>query len=490
MIEIQNSANINETLDLLKLDADGLEVEISIKQIPQEYFFKGELENEEAIEESESIIEKLNQQIDKLTNHATGVDYTIAIGAGIIGGIIDSLWVGEFSLKRGKSWSNRTVNEFVMEVAKKTGFKGNRLDKAIKHLEDKFPVPSDNVWKDKQGGISARSHHLDDLSHHPTLLGLLFSFLTQFTGKAYFSNRDGTFQILPADGHVIGADVLQKLLFGSVNWMFHLASDMSGSKKTAGAGMGIPGPIVSILKELSMLPGLRDSGLPQKLHDMFVKEHIDLRTELAVGHELGRQTVPVLITQALVMSGYCIRQVINEYNKSQTFRQIEWKYVVPSKNRTLVRMMTIASGVGVAIDLGDAAIRAAIQSNGLGPGFMKRFLLRINFVGLGTFVCLLITDIGMGIKRAKLRRERMEQQSKYIYQLQGRVFYRHAHMWKAAQDSVLAIQGMEETQLIARQYISGTWDLYVDSIQKIGKLKPGIEVHNPGLCDYISGQLK
>ena len=49
---------------------------------------------------------------------------------------------------------------------------------------------------------------------------------------------------------------------------------------------------------------------------------------------------------------------------------------------------------------------------------------------------------------------------------------------------------MQKTQLIAQQYISGTWDLYIDSIQKIGKLKPGIEVHNPGLCDYISGQLK
>lgn len=43
--------------------------------------------------------------------------------------------------------------------------------------------------------------------------------------------------------------------------MLHLISDMAGSSSTPGAGTGIPGPILSFLKEASALPFFRDMSI-------------------------------------------------------------------------------------------------------------------------------------------------------------------------------------------------------------------------------------
>ena len=98
-------------------------------------------------------IDALNKEIDRLTNHADGIDYMVAVGSGILAGLIDSFWVGAFNLESGKKLSNRQVNEFVMNVAKQRGYKGDRLHGAIGHLEDKYKIPSDNIWKGNSQGI-------------------------------------------------------------------------------------------------------------------------------------------------------------------------------------------------------------------------------------------------------------------------------------------------------------------------------------------------
>jgi len=209
---------------------------------------KNQIENRLHVNSDE--IKELNKEIERLTNHADGIDYMVAVGSGITAGVVDSFWVGEFSFSRGKAWSNKKVNDFVMKAAKKQGYNGKRLDGAIKHLEDKFKIPSDNIWKGKNIGITPKSHHIDDLAHHPSLLGLFFSILTQFTKEGYFSNNEGTFlpiSIDPNGDGLIGHDIKSKIFSGTVNWFYHLVSDMSGSNKTAGVGMGIPGPILSLI---------------------------------------------------------------------------------------------------------------------------------------------------------------------------------------------------------------------------------------------------
>ncbi len=484
-------------LENLKLINDNEEIQLGIEiPIKLDKCDKGIQEIDDLLIISQNRLKELNKDIDKFTSSADGLDCIVAICSGIIAGIVDSLWVGAFDFQSGKQWSNEKVNNFVMEMAKKQGYEGERLDDAIKFLEKKFPVPADNIWSGKGIGISARSHHLDDLAHHPTPLGLFFSILTQFTKNGYFSNKEGEFFPISIDEknyELIGNDIPSKIFSGTINWFFHLVSDMSGSNKTAGAGMGIPGPIVSMLKEISGLPGIKDTKLSKEMHTVFVKEKFDLRSELAVAHELGKQAIPVLLNEIIVRAFYFIRRLAIEIKEKKNFKDIEWKKTIPFGNRTIVRMVTISSSTFMLIDLADAAIRGAIEygkSGGNPAMFAKEFILRVNFVGVGRCALAVGTDIAMGYKRDKKINERILLMNEQIHLNNGKLFYMQANMWKSAEKTEEAIM---ETLEIMEQAINlslEAWEENKKSLNKIGEYREGIEKNNSELKNEILDILK
>lgn len=453
-------------------------------------------------------VEQLNTEIDRLTNHADGLDYTIAVASGIIAGVIDILYVGEFSLDRGKDWSNDKVNNFVMDLAKKKGYKGDDLQGAIRHLEQ-FGAPSDSVTAQFGGG---KQHHLRDFAHHPTPVGLIFSLLTQFTGMAYGTNTLGSFQAVPVENMAfIGKNFPEKITFGLVYWFLHIASDMAGSNANAGAGTGVPGPILSLAKELSSISIFNNSKAAQELRVYISKlfngtllakrdangnimkgpdgqpliERFDLRAEMGVAHEIGRQAIPVVVNEALVRGFYFLRRLIQQLKEKESFKDIEWRKTLPFKNRIIVRMMTIAAGTFTAIDLADAGIQAVIKSGGFNPATLGNFILRVNFVGVGRFAIAVSSDVGMGIKKSKNENERVRLRGEELQLLNAKVFYKEADMWIAAENA-------GETIEKAYDMIEGTTVFLLESIQdmgdnlnKIDRYIPEIQKKNAGLLEEI-----
>lgn len=430
-------------------------------------------------------VEELNIDIDRLTNHANGVDYTIAVACGIIAGVIDIFYVGEFSLDRGKEWSNDKVNKFVMNIAERTGFDPETyrgkdpLKGAIKFLEDKYHIPSDGVWNSGHYGINGISHHLDDWSHHPSILGLICSIITQFTQTGYFSNKHG--ENIKIDVPIslqrkkngntetimlIGKNIPSKLFCGVVNWAMHLVSDMAGSSDNPGAGMGIPGPIITLLKELSTIPGVNKTSLPKMIGDFFENNRFDLRSELAVGHEIGRQTIPVVVNEALVRGFYFIRRLIQQLKEKESFKDIEWKKTLPFKNRTIVRMMTIATGTFTSIDMADAGIRAAIKSGGFNPATLGNFVLRVNFVGIGRFAIAIGTDTGMGINKNKVENEIIRLKGEQLQLLNAKVFYKEADTWIAAENTDNEIEEVYTIMEKVSEDFIDTWSEIRDGSEK------------------------
>ncbi len=380
------------------------------------------------LEENAKQLEVIKSQIDINTNHADKLDCVVAACCGIMAGFIDVFFVGRFDFRQAKAWSNKTVNEFVMNVAKKSGYKGDRLDGAIKFLEDHYKVANDNSFSGSNIGVNPKSHHLDDFAHHPNIVGLFFSLLTQFTGNAYYSNSSGAFKIVPANPVLIGKNIFEKISFGTINWFFHLVSDMSGSNKTAGAGMGIPGPIMSLAKEISALPGINKLNIAPKLKEMYEKEHFDLRAELAVAHELSRQAVPVILNEILVRTFYFIRRFVNEYSIKRDISRFEWKKVLPFKNATITRMMTIASGAFCVVDIGDAVIKSG--------GNWQGFLLRVNFVGVFRFTLAVGDEISYAIKREKWGNEYFKVLNERIALFNLKISYQEYGMWLVAKDTL------------------------------------------------------
>jgi hypothetical protein len=470
-------------------------------------------------------IDELNKEIDRLTNHADGLDYMVAVGSGILAGIVDSLWVGEFNFERGKAWSNEKVNRFVKNTAKSQGYKGDDLEGAIKHLENKYGAPSDSNTPAFGGGLQ---HHLRDFAHHPTPIGLIFSMLTQFTSKAFGTNTNGVFQIVNVKSTtLIGKDIPQKFLFGTVFWFFHMVSDVAGSNAFAGTGTGLPGPLLSLLKEISSLPffnnlknenGVNEFSLwiSKLFNGTLLAEHdengkiikesaklmrFDLRAELGVAHELGRQALPVILNECIVRGFYFIRHLVAEIKEKNIksiseLKRIDWRKTLPFKNRTIIRMLTIATGTFTAIDIADAAIRGAIKAGppvvaGVpNPAFIKEFILRVNFVGTGRFTIAVGTDIAMGIKRSRLRNECMGILGEQLHLMNAKIFYLQGDMWIAAETTEKTINETVELMKKTTILFIQTFQENNHSLNNIGKNVPLIEERNPGLIEDIIDKLK
>lgn len=471
---------------------------------------------EQELQTTRDQVAMLDQSIEHFTNKADQVDYMVAVGSGLLAGMIDVLWVDEFSLDRGTEWGSEKVNRFVESVAEWTGYEPNgeastedRLKGAIRHLEKKYGAPSDSNTPQFGGGLQ---HHLRDFAHHPTPVGMVFSLLTQFTRKSYGTNTAGAFIIVDLeDTTLIGKDLPQKLLFGVVYWCLHLVSDMAGSNATAGAGTGIPGPILSLFKELSSLPIFQDKDgvnwLSEKISKLFNGtlladrdengklladgvRRFDLRAEIGVAYELSRQALPVLMNECIVRGFYFIRRLFAEVNAKPSFRDIEWEKTLPWSNRTIRRMLTISTGTFTVVDLADAAIRAALKSGGTLPGFGMQFVLRVNFVGFGRFAIAVYSDLSMGSQRDRLRDERIAMLSQQLHWANAKVSYLQGDAWLAAVNTANSLQEAEQMVRQSAEIFAKAWEANRGSLHRIGQMRRKIQRHNPQLIHDIQNVLK
>lgn len=376
--------------------------------------------------EQNDLVFDFDSQIILLKSNMDRLDYLVSISGGLLCGLLDIFWVGRFNLKKGHLVASENTDKFVKETAKMIGWKGDNISSAVRFLEEKFHIPSDGATPQFGGGLQ---HHLRDFAHHPTIVGLVFSLLTQFTCKSYGTNVDGAFIVvdIPETSLIfIGNNTHTKLLYGVLYWFFHLVSDMAGSSSSVmkSGGTGIPGPILSLAKEVSVLPifkniKVEDESLSKFISRLFngtllarhdndgklIKESLlrfDLRAEMGIAIEFGKQAIPVVANESIVRIFYFVRRLAieiegNDIKTLDDFKKIEWNKVKPYNNPTLTRMLTIATGVFTSVDLSDALIK--------GEG---RWVY-INYVGIGRFAVAVGEDLSWCLKRRNLKK------SKQIY---------------------------------------------------------------------------
>jgi len=380
------------------------------------------------------IIYDLNTRIDLSIPQADVLDYAVAACSGLLCGLLDILWTGEFNLIEGRGIAKEQVECFVRKSAHMLGCEKDDLYSAVRFLEKMFPIPSDSSTAQFGGGLQ---HHLRDFAHHPTLVGLIFSILTQFTSHSYGTDKSGAFvpvKLSEKGLELIGKDIPQKILFGTITWFFHLVSDMAGSNSSVmkSGGTGIPGILLSLAKELSALPLFRniavgEFSLSEFLSKLFngtllaqhdesghlIKDTLlrfDLRTELGIGIELGKQALPVLANECIVRTFYFLRRLTTAMKQTDIhsfsdMKYLNWTEIKPTSSPTLSRMLTIATGVFTTVDLGEAALH-------------QTFWLSVNYVGIGRFAIALSEDISWGLKTRNLVK------IKEVYQTVRRFSYR------------------------------------------------------------------
>ena len=373
--------------------------------------------------------EALEFEFEDCVDKASRIDCAIAAGSGLIAGLL-SVFLGKpLSVEEAAKIGGKDADKIVVSAARSLGCelpddkaifdKDGRcsteaLAKAIEFLEVRFPIPQDKLTSGFGGGLQ---HHLRDFSHHPTILGLFFSILGQFTGAGYGTDTDGNFiRLLLPDNAPIGKNVPEKIAIGTFNWLFHLISDIDGSNQNAGKGTGVPGPILSLLKELSSTPLFKNAKMNYRESEVSFSKWVsklfngtyfkdaegkpvrfDFRTEMGLATQLIEQSLFVLANEAVVLVLYTVSRLAQQIKAKnissvRELNELDARSFIPINNRALTRMCTVSSGAFVAVNSAGSAIKAGIASKGGKAAFAKAFFLNVNYPGIGRFAVACFFD--------------------------------------------------------------------------------------------------
>lgn len=409
------------TRDLIRR-GDNERLEFSETPLPQLTDVRVEGTYEVSLSEGCEADEAEAFEFDPNTSPAQARDYVFAAVSGTLMGALSVLWQKDFNLADARKYGAEKIEKIVIEVAQRLDPRKENpsIADAIRFLEKEFPFVGDKLTPEFGGGLQ---HHLRDFSHHPSPVGLVCSILMQFTGKGFGTTTDGSFAIfdLPAealkDRRLFGKNVEEKFLYGTLNWVFHLISDMAGSSSTPGAGTGIPGPILSFLKEASALPFFRDMTIAHEdkvatfsqwvskaFNGTLLKDQdgnplrFDLRTEVGLASQILTQVPAVLANECIVRGFYTITRFIDELRRADVssvkdLGRINPSRFLPLNSRALTRMLTVASGSFVVINTSIAAVCAAVEGAASGGvGAVPLFFMRLNYVGIGRFAFALWAD--------------------------------------------------------------------------------------------------
>lgn len=246
---------MNNSIIQLKTIEDGFEIEYEIVSTSNGCSLSNSIANnlkdiENLMADNQSAIDQLNVEIDRLTNRSDSLDYTIAVASGILTGMIDSFFVGEFNFTELKADSHKHVNNFIEKFARLYGYedKGQGLKGAISFLEQRFPVDQDNVWKGA-GFSSTRLHHLDDFAHHPTIIGLLSSVGVALFRTAIFVDKNGEYHFpkLETNKKEFIINLAPIVISGILRWLVFLAE----SKYAKENSNTLPKPIHKLIVAIS-----------------------------------------------------------------------------------------------------------------------------------------------------------------------------------------------------------------------------------------------
>jgi len=350
-----------------------------------------------ALTHAELEIQALNETVESikgLTPDCDRLDYALAASSGSLCGVIDIFLVGKpgvcpLGVISDKWFANRTI-----DFAKLCGWNSKEnesLSSAIGLLEKKFKIPYDQRGVGDAASfvfdLNPTNHHFKSLAHNPSLCGLFFSILDQFTNSSHFISDGELISLLEADGkfELQGNNVPSKLFCAFVNWFGHLISDVSGSSSSKGRGMGIPSPLWTWTNDITALK--RKLNTPVSHFDKKVNESaLKLYKEGYDARFQSVQAIPVFINEMLVRLIYAIRRLFkyfSETDKGARSLALMWKTCEPFTNPTVKRMLTVAHGTFCLLDISDATIRGFAA--GVGRFYTTSFFFVLNFVFFSRF---------------------------------------------------------------------------------------------------------
>jgi hypothetical protein len=317
---------------------------------------------------------RINEDFTIKNANCDKYDYMIAGTCGVIGGLIDILFVGVPGGSKLGDMTDELANKTTEKFAGLLGWnKEKALEKgsnttasAIGFLENKYKINYDQAKTVDTGGIiknlSTKNHHLKSLGHSPDLIGLFFSILNQFTSTSTFISSGKIITIDTDTLELQGDNFIAKIFCGIANWFGHIMSDWTGASGTVGQGnrgTGVPIPFYNLFQLMNFGRfGDKDRKTFAIITSEVFEKGYDLRHGLAMA-------IPVVITELLIRFMYTM--------KSHFYHNKSWLESIPKGSiPELRRMLLVGHGTLCIIDGADAAFRSG--------GELVQFLLRTNLI--------------------------------------------------------------------------------------------------------------
>lgn len=353
----------------------------------------------------------IEAEFDEGVEESDKIYYSVAAASGILTGAISMLHFTEEQLTAIDTFMEKDWKPIVVSVAKYIGYKKNDYKGASKYLVTRAVRTIEKKEKTKET--------LAILSEHPSLAGLVFSVIAQFSGKAVCVNENGVISKhkLP-DYYTIGETNAEKIVCAVLNWLFALAADEAISKRRVLDEIRISAPLLKIIKEFANFPFVKKIPLnyddAEKAFSEWLKKTItgaELYSEneehegkknplfalMGIALNLAEDSFPVLINECIVRGLFVLIRVCSEVKerKITSFEElmdIPAASVLPQSGHVLSRMCLIASASFVAANVAVATLKAVKDKKIKGRKFSETFFAELNIAGIGRFLFACVSD--------------------------------------------------------------------------------------------------
>ena len=398
-----NSAELQAIVDYEKIDSihysfsyhfeDGTDLHMEESEQTAEATDFVEAEYESGIEESDKIY------------------YSAAAACGILTGTLSTLHFTEEQLTSIKELKEKDWKPVIIKVANLIGYQKTDYKGAAKYLVDRAVRTIEKSDKAQET--------VAILAEHPSITGLVFSLITQFSGKEIAVTDKGTIRInkLP-DYYIIGDTNPEKIVCAFLYWLFSLGIDEAMSHRRDLDEMFISRELLNRIKEFSNLPFFKN--LPSdyieaeilfsnwlgniiKGAELYAEEENEEKTInplfalMGIALNLAKDSFPVLLNECIVRSMYILIRLCSESRERritslEQLTEIPTVALLPSDGRILSKMCLIASASFAGANIAGAVLKAIREKKVNGRKFSDTLLTELNFAGIGRFLFACAAD--------------------------------------------------------------------------------------------------
>ena len=364
-------------------------------------------ESEQAAETTDYV----DVEFDREVEESDKIYYSVAAASGILTGSLCMLHLSEEQLKAIDKFKEKDWKPVIVSVANLVGYKKSDYKGASKFLVNHAVRTIEKNEKTKET--------LTILAEHPSIAGLIFSVITQFSGKAITVNENGVIKKskLP-DYYTVGDSNAEKIVCAFLYWLFALGVDEASSKRRVLDEIGISTDLLKKIKEFAGFPFFKnipgDYTEAEKMFSQWLDKTIKgaelyaenegedknpnpLFTLMGVALNLAEDSFPVLINECIVRSLYILIRLCYEVRerKITSFDQlaeIPAVSIIPSEGRVLSRMCLIASASFAGANIAGATLKAIKEKKANGRKFSSTFFAELNIAGIGRFLFACAAD--------------------------------------------------------------------------------------------------